>query len=205
MAEELRRALVLHTPGSRAALRGSLASGADDAYSDIDLVWTVPDASFESSVAGVADALAPVAPVESLRRDPDLARSAGRRLFFVTFEGLPLFWRLDLDIRTRSAGDDPEYGLDDPAGRDEEGWSPAASALANAVAAVKALLRDRPDTARALLERGLRRVGAPAGVTGRWREDVLRLAAAATDHEPGTAPLARRVARLAATACPEER
>ncbi|NUP37764.1 MAG: hypothetical protein HOY76_12295, partial [Streptomyces sp.] len=77
-------------------------------------------------------------------------------------------------------------------------WSPAASALANAVAVVKAVRRSRPDTARGLLQRGLRRVGAEPVVTGVWRTDVARLVAAAVAAEPGQQRLAAAVDALAA-------
>ncbi|WP_328537180.1 nucleotidyltransferase domain-containing protein [Streptomyces sp. NBC_00344] len=196
LAQRLIDALTAQCPGSRAGLRGSLARGTADAYSDIDLAWTVPDAEFDACAAGAGACLARVREVASLRSDPDLQRSRGRRLLFVAFRDLPLFWRLDLEISAESAAGDPDHDRGNPQARGDD-WSPAASALANAVAAVKAVLRHQPDTARGLLERGLRRVGAPGAVSGRWPEDVARLARAAAGLEPEQRPLADRVVRLA--------
>ncbi|WP_406380812.1 hypothetical protein [Streptomyces sp. NBC_01618] len=85
---------------------------------------------------------------------------------------------------------------DDTAARGDE-WSRPASALANAVAATKAVLRGQPQTARGLLERGFRRIDAPDRGTGQWFADIRRLAEAAADREPGLRPLADRVVRLA--------
>ncbi len=207
LARQLMNTLEAEFPGSVAELRGSLASGAADPYSDIDLAWTVPDADFDACLAGVEACLGRVRDVASLRSDPDLQRSRKRRLLFVAFRDLPLFWRLDLEISARSVAGDPAYDRDNPAARGDD-WSAAASALANAVAVVKAVLRQRPDVAAGLLERGLRRVGvagdaaadaAEAGTaSGRWQAGVVRLADAAVRHEPAQRPLADRVRRLAA-------
>jgi hypothetical protein len=40
-----------------------------------------------------------VTAVLSLRTDPELARSARRRLVFARLAGMPLFWRVDIDTR----------------------------------------------------------------------------------------------------------
>lgn len=37
-------------PDSTAQLRGSLAEGREDAYSDIDIFWEIPDELFQTSV-----------------------------------------------------------------------------------------------------------------------------------------------------------
>ena len=100
--EQITRALAHATKGSEVGLRGSLAVGAADAYSDIDLCWVVPDVQFETAVASVGYALARVERVVSLRLDPDYARSDRRRLIFARLAGMPLFWRVDLDIRAAS-------------------------------------------------------------------------------------------------------
>ncbi|MET9531457.1 nucleotidyltransferase domain-containing protein [Streptomyces sp. NPDC006649] len=208
-AQELRIALAAQCPGSVAVLRGSLARGTADAYSDIDLAWTVPDAQFEACVAAVEACLGAVRPVVSLRSDPDFQRSCSRRLLFLAFRDMPLFWRLDLEVAAVSdeqagpAGAGPGGGPHPPDGgspavvRDPE-WSLAASALANGVAVVKAVLRGQQEVAAELLERGLRRVGASGSASGRWRADVARLADAAARHEPAQRPLADQVRRLAA-------
>ncbi|MFJ5722749.1 nucleotidyltransferase domain-containing protein [Streptomyces sp. NPDC093149] len=195
-AQALLHALATHCPGSRAELKGSLARGTADAYSDIDLVWTVPDDRFDACVAAAVEVLEAVRPLDSLRTDPELRNSRERRLLFAAFRGLPLFWRVDLEIGVASVAR--------PAGHDRDGlttddddWSRPASALANAVAATKAVLRGQPQTARDLLERGYRRIDAPDAVTGRWCADIGRLAEAAADREPGLRSLADRVMRLA--------
>ena len=99
-------------------------------------------------------ALDRVAPVASLRSDPLWQRSAKRRLFFVRFRDAPLFWRLDLDVFARSVGRDPAYDAANPLARGDD-WSPTESALANAVAALKAHARDRPADVEGLLRSGL--------------------------------------------------
>lgn len=96
------------------------------------------------------------------------------------------------------AGGDRAQDGGSPAAVWDPEWSLAASALANAVAVVKAVLRGQPDVAAGLLERGLRRVGASGSASGRWRADVVRLADAAAQHEPAQRPLADQVKRLAA-------
>ncbi|MEU8696880.1 hypothetical protein AB0C61_04215 [Streptomyces sp. NPDC048680] len=196
LARELLRALRSHCAGSLAEPRGSLARGTADAYSDIDLLWTVPDGRFDACVAAVPDLLGAVRGVASLRVDPELGNSRKRRLLYVDFDRLPLFWRLDLEIVALSVAGRPGYDQDNPAAcRDD--WSRPASALANAVAAVKAVLRGRPETARGLLERGFARIGAVDTVTGDWFADITRLAEAAAAIEPARRPLAERVVRLA--------
>ncbi|WP_328330234.1 MULTISPECIES: nucleotidyltransferase domain-containing protein [unclassified Streptomyces] len=214
-SQELRDALVAQCPGSVAELRGSLARGTADSYSDIDLAWTVPDAQFETCVAAVGPCLGAVRAVVSLRSDPDSQRYSQRpcrrRLLFLAFRDMPLFWRLDLEIAAVSdesagpggvvgagAGGDRAQDGGSPAAVWDPEWSLAASALANAVAVVKAVLRGQPDVAAGLLERGLRRVGASGSASGRWRADVVRLADAAAQHEPAQRPLADQVKRLAA-------
>lgn len=195
LAREAVAALGAHCPGSYAELRGSLARGTADAYSDIDVAWTVPDDRFVQCVADAGDVLGTVRGIGSLRTDPDLRHSRERWLLFVDFNGLPLFWRLDLEITARSAVGRPARDQALPPAPDDD-WSRAASALANAVAAVKAVLRGQPREARGLLERGFARIGAPDTVTGDWADDIGRLAGAAAAREPARGPLADRVRRL---------
>ncbi|MFE6766691.1 hypothetical protein [Streptomyces sp. NPDC057689] len=198
LAVAVRAALEYHCPGSRTELRGSLARGTADAFSDIDVDWTVPDSLFPDCLTGVAEALGTVRPVESLRCDPDFYRSDRRRLLFVRFTGVSLFWRLDVDVRTESVAEDPHYDVRNPAARarDDE-WSPAASALANAVSVIKAVARSRADEAHGLLNRGFARIDEDDGATGDWFGDVTRLARAAARHDSALADLAARVEELA--------
>ncbi|MFJ7197165.1 MULTISPECIES: nucleotidyltransferase domain-containing protein [unclassified Streptomyces] len=191
-ARELMRALTAHCPGSRVELRGSLARGTADPYSDIDLAWTVPGDRFDDCLAAVREVLEAVRPLDSLRTDPESRDSRERRLVFAAFRGLPLFWRVDLEIVASPAAD----GRGHVAAHGDD-WSPYASALANAVAATKAVLRGQPENARGLLERGFRRIDAPDRLSGQWSADIRRLAGTAADREPGLRPLADRVLRLA--------
>jgi predicted nucleotidyltransferase len=181
---EIRAALAAGCPGSRVELRGSLADGTADVYSDIDLAWTVPDERFGAAVASVPGVLGGLRPLESVRSDPDFQRSSKRRLLFVLFADLPLFWRLDLEIWAASAEGDT---TDEPgaAGTD---WSLPASALANAVAAVKAVRRGRFEDARGLVDRGFARIGSDDRASGDWAADIERLAGQAASPEVGGLP-----------------
>jgi len=144
-------------PGSHALLRGSLAANTADQYSDIDVLWEVPDSDFQRCVASLEQNLSRVHPVASLRSVPDFQNSEKRRLIFVRFESIPLFWRLDLDIFAQSIHRDPEYDLNNPNARGSE-WSLTESALMNGVAAVKAHLRGKDAEAKQLLVRAYTRV-----------------------------------------------
>ena len=106
LAELLRDALLNACPDSQVLLRGSLATGTADEYSDVDLAWIVPDDGVGPCVARLPAVLSSVAPVVSVRSDPDFQRSRWRRLIFVRFGGLPPFWRLDLEIRAVSRSGD---------------------------------------------------------------------------------------------------
>lgn len=57
LVSELRAALEAEVPGSRTSLRGSLASGMADPYSDIDACWVVPDDKFVLAVESVSNAV----------------------------------------------------------------------------------------------------------------------------------------------------
>ena len=180
-------------PGSDVALRGSLATGAADEFSDIDLRWEVPVDDVEMAVAAVPNALSGVAPVVSIRADPDLPDWAHNRLLFVRLAGLPLFWRVDLEVQASFA--DPAE-VTDPTPATAE-WSSAASALANAVAVIKAVLRGQFDFARGLLERGFERIGATYHPQESWLSSVVRLTNAAADSDPYVADVAAEVEALA--------
>jgi hypothetical protein len=195
LVKGLRQQLGAAAPGSEVAPRGSLATGTADQYSDIDLLWEIPDDRFTSCVSQIDVILAGVAPITLLRSDPDFQNSDRRRLFFVWFDGYPLFWQLDLEIFARSVHRDPAYDLLNPHARGST-WSAAASALANAVAAIKACLRQRPDTAKELLERAFLRLGS-APLDGDISMLVRRLAHLAGQADPACRGLATRVLALA--------
>ena len=57
LAAEVCTALERCCPGSAAELTGSLASGAADIFSDIDIAWVVPDAWFPDCLARAVGAL----------------------------------------------------------------------------------------------------------------------------------------------------
>ena len=142
VADLLTELVAAAIPGSMALPRGSLTEGRADSYSDIDLLWDVPDADFSVAIAELPVTLSHVRPVASLRFDPDFQHSARRRLAFIRFAGVPLFWRVDLDIFAHSVDRDPDYDRDNPSARGTC-WSFAESSLANAIAAIKALHRGR--------------------------------------------------------------
>ncbi len=192
LATDLRSALAASCPGSWVTLRGSLAAGTADEYSDIDLLWVVPDAALPRCVETVGTILAPVATPLSVRSDPDFQRSEHRRLLFVRFAGLPLFWRLDLEVRaaSRAADEDIEAARGDD-------WSLPESAAMNAIAAVKAVRRARPEIADALLARGFERIAA-TDPGGSWSARVGALADASAEREPRLRELAADIHRLVA-------
>ena len=195
LAEKVLDSLRHASQGSRAEFRGSLAQATADQYSDIDVRWVVPDADFPRCVAIVRSILDGVRPVESLRSDPDFQNPRKRRLFFVRFGDTPLFWRLDLEVFAGSIGGDETYDVDNPNARGSD-WSAAESALANAVAAIKAHLRQDDREARSLLTRDYQRVGLSVPdleLSGL----VLDLVDQITGLDPKTAAFARKVEELA--------
>ncbi|HEY3712324.1 MAG TPA: hypothetical protein VGL64_23310 [Amycolatopsis sp.] len=129
-------ALTAAIPGARAGLLGSLAAGTADACSDIDVEWVVPDGRLTAGAAQTRSVLERVRPFAALRTSPDFLHSPVRRLLFVRFTGVPLF------------------------------WSRPASAPANALGAVKALARGRFEDARGLLDRGFARIDVADSASG---------------------------------------
>jgi hypothetical protein len=194
LVADLFEQLAAAIPGSTVLLRGSLAEGRADQYSDIDLLWDVPDVAFAGAIANLPVFLAHVRPVASLRFDPDFQHSAKRRLAFVRFAGMPLFWRVDLDVFARSIGRDPNYDRDNPSARGTS-VSLAESILANGVAAIKAQRRGRDIEAAELLARAEARAGvASSAVDLQSRIGLLVDAVGAKD--PTMAPLAADIRRL---------
>jgi predicted nucleotidyltransferase len=186
--------LAVAVPDSVVLLRGSLAEGRADPYSDIDLLWDVPDADFSAAIAELPVTLSHVRPVASLRFDPDFQHSTRRRLAFIRFAGVPLFWRVDLDIFARSVGRDPDFDRDNPSARGT-GWSFTESSLANAIAAIKSLHRGRDTEADELLARAEARVGiASPAVDPQSRIGLLIDTVAAKD--PAMASLAVEIRYL---------
>ncbi len=185
-------------PDSDVLLRGSLAEHRADFYSDIDLLWEVPDAHFAQILADLPAVLERVQPLASLRFDPDFQRSGKRRLAFARFANVPLFWRVDLDIFAASVGRDPDYDRNNAASCGSD-WSLTESALMNAIAAVRAHLRGRDEEARGFLTRAETRVGvAPSPLELRHR--IERLLAVVTDMEPPLEPFTAEIRVLVADA-----
>jgi hypothetical protein len=182
-ADHIRSVLAEAIPGSSAELRGSLASGNADIYSDVDVGWVVPDEEFGAALGCVFAALATVVPLASLRTDPDNQRSSHSRRLFVRFAGVPLLWRLDLEVWAESVA----YTMsadDDPSARGDE-WCPYESALMNALGAIKQVLRGKPEVAQEGLTRGFERVNADRRADLSTRDRVIELAnlvAAARPH-----------------------
>ena len=198
LAEGIVERLAAAAPGSEAVLWGSLAEQRADQYSDIDVLWDVPDALFGTCVATVRDILSTLHPVESFRSDPEWQNADKRRLFFVRFAAVPLFWRLDLDVYARSIYRDHTYDAGNPRARAYD-WSWTESALANGVAAVKACLRHDEGEARVLLERAYRRVGL-AMPQGEVRDLILNLATEVEHMDAQTTGFAQRLTQLVADA-----
>ena len=133
------------------------------------------------------------AAVLALRTDPDYSCSAARRVVFARLYGLPLFWRVDVDIRAGAAAADDRYDAGTPAARSDAGWWAAASAIENVVAALKAAARGQADTAEDLLRRGCARIGHDPGPATDLAAAVTGLADACAAREPG---LTRMTAEL---------
>lgn len=190
VVERLGQALFATAPTAKVAVRGSLANGTADHLSDIDLLMTVHGNDFERCLLEVPAAVARVEPVRLFRIDPETLRSPARRLIYVLFRELPLFWRLDLEV----TADPPPRAATDS----DVPWSLPASALMNAVAAIKALARGDEATAAGLLERGFSRLDLPLG-EGPLAKLVLDLAAACAEREPPIGDIAAEVAAVCAS------
>jgi predicted nucleotidyltransferase len=194
LARRILAALESAIPGSTAQLRGSLAEGRADQYSDIDVCWEVPDELFQASVERLPKILSRVHPLESLRSSPDFQNSDRRRLIFVQFEGLPLFWRVDVDIFAQSIHRDPEHDVHNEFAKGDD-WSLTHSALMNVIGAVKALLRNEEEAAKQLLIRAFERVGL-AVPEATSQELILKLTESVAEMDPTKAELARKIEKL---------
>jgi len=192
VADHLRE-LMSAFAGSAALLRVSLAEGRADLYSDTDLLWDVSDNAFSAALAALPVILEGVRPVASLRFDPDFQHSAKRRLAF-RFAGVPLFWRVDLDVLAHSVDRDPDYDRDRPSARGTS-WSLTESSLANAVAAIKAERRGLDNEAAEILARAEARIGIPSPAVN-LRNRIGRLVHAVAAKDPTTASLAAAIDHL---------
>jgi predicted nucleotidyltransferase len=159
-ADAVTRALEEAVADSAAGLRGSLARGTSDAYSDIDVFWELPDSQFHDAIDDLSVILVAVGPIESIRVDPLLQNSDKRQLIFVQFADLPLYWRVDIEVFAASIERDDAYDLDNIEARGDR-WSLTHSALANGVAALKSLLRGDPERAHESLRSAYARIDQP--------------------------------------------
>ena len=194
LVDRLLQQLPNAAPGSAIFLRGSLAERRADQYSDIDILWDVPDHLFGRCVTQMPAIISAVHPIESVRSDPDFQNSDRRRLFFIRFADVPLFWRLDLDVMATSIGRNRSYDVDNLRARGSA-WSLTESALANAVAAIKAHLRHQPPIADELLARAYQRVNLtepPLDLMAR----VLNLADAIAKIDPQTTVFTQHIRDL---------
>ena len=160
LANAVTRALEEAIVDSAAGLRGSLARGTSDPYSDIDVFWELLDSLFHGAIDDLPEILASVGPIESTRADPLLQNSDKRQLLFVQFADVPLYWRVDIEVFAVSIGRDDAYDLDNIDARGDH-WSLTHSALANGVAALKSLLRGDTERARESLRNAYARIDQP--------------------------------------------
>lgn len=193
VANQLIHSLQNFVTDSTACLRGSLERGTADAYSDIDLLWEVDDAQFPFALNHLRDTLSAVRPIRSLRIDPEFRNSLRHRVVFIRFEELPLFWRVDLEIFAKSVNRNPD--CDPRSGDFPPDWSLAESALANAIAAIKACKRNNAEMAQQLLERAFSRVGLHLA-TANVRDALLQLTARAREIDPSMISLADDIEQL---------
>ena len=159
----------------------------------------VGDETFTAAVSAAAGLAARLPSVQTVRIDPGLARSDRRRLVFVRLAGVPLFWRVDLDVRVRSVAADDSYDDGNPAARDATGWSPPASAMENAIAAIKSGVRGRTDVTSGLLSRGYQRIGLVPPPDTSLSGLVTELAESCARLEPGLTSMAGEVREVAET------
>lgn len=182
--------------GSRASLRGSLAENRADIYSDIDILWEVPDDEFSACLIMLEKILDEVEAVESMRSDPDYYYSTKRRLIFVRFTNMPVFWRLDLAIFAVSLKGDQSFDENNPSVRGGwENWSLPESALMNVIAAIKAIKRGQPSMGQELLNRAYSRLSLKICQTG-FTEQIYNLLDLVKKLEPDLEMLTQKVRDL---------
>ena len=191
LADAVTRALEAAESGSRAGLRGSLARGQADPYSDIDTFWELPDARFHPAIDDLAETLSRVGEIDAIRSDPLLQSSDKRRLLFVQFADVPLYWRVDIEVFAASIGMDASYDLDNPGARGDD-WSLTHSALMNGVAALKLLLRGDEEGASESLRSAFDRVDLAVPDEPPW-DQIITLAEVVGRLDLDQAELVRRV------------
>jgi predicted nucleotidyltransferase len=194
LAERIRGRLAEAVPGSASEVQGSLARGGADPYSDIDVLWEIPDDRFDWCLRGLQGTLSGLHPLESLRIDPEFQDSRKRRRVHVRFEGFPLFWQCDIEIICQSIRRDLSFDVGNPSARGPD-RSAGESMLMGTVAAMRAYLRGEQSLAQELLDRALARMGMSApDVQG--SNPMLSLVGEVERRYPQLEPLAERVRGL---------
>jgi len=194
LADRILSRLTEAAPESEALLRGSLAEARADRYSDIDVLWEIPDAGFQSCVDNIAAILSRIQSIDSVRSAPDFQNSRKRRLLFIRFEAVPLFWQLNLEVFAKSIQKDQSYDVNNPDARGSEGPL-SESVLANVIATAKAHLRRDDAEALSLLMRAYQRLGLPVPEYElKWL--ILRLINSVRIIDPQTNFLARKIENL---------
>ena len=186
IAHRIVECLNLAVPNSSACLRGSLADGRPDEYSDIDVLWVVDDLA-AITVSRVREILSQAGEIVSLQVDPEVQRSPRHRLIFVRFATLPLFWRIELKISSRT--DARSVSKAKSTSELVPDWSVAESAIANAVGAIKAWQRGMESLARRYLESALDKLECEMA-SPNARDCLIQLSKRATQLEPHVAPFA---------------
>jgi hypothetical protein len=148
-------------PGSASEVQGSLARGGADRYSDIDMLWEIPDDQFDWCLRGLQGALSGLYPLESLRFDPEFQDSRKRRRVHVRFEGFSLFWQCDIEIMCQSLRRDLSFDVGNPSARGPD-RSAGETILMATVAAMRAYLRGKQTVAQDLLGKAQARMGMSA-------------------------------------------
>jgi predicted nucleotidyltransferase len=194
LAERIRGRLAEAVPGSASEVQGSLARGSADLYSDIDVLWEIPDDQFDWSLRGLQGTLSGLHPLESLRIDPEFQDSRKRRRVHVRFQGFPLFWQCDIEILCQSIRRDLSYDVGNPSARGPD-RSAGESMLMGTVAAMRAYLRGQQSLAQELLDKALARMGMSApDVQG--SNPMLALVGEVERRYPQLEPVAERVRGL---------
>jgi predicted nucleotidyltransferase len=161
LAERIRGRLAEAMPGSASEVQGSLARGSADLYSDIDVLWEIPDDQFDWCLRGLQGYLSGLHPLESLRMDPEFQDSRKRRRVHVRFEGFPLFWQCDIEIMSQSIRRDLTFDVGNPSARGPD-RSAGETMLMGTVAAMRAYLRGKQSEAQELLGKAMARMGMTA-------------------------------------------
>lgn len=173
-------------------LRGSLARGTDDIYSDIDLSAIVNPGALDCCLGEIRPVLEAQGRLLSFRYDPEWRHHRERRVLFVAYANLPLFWRIDLDICTPLGETAEAQGLTEVAD-----WSFTESAIWNGVGALKAWARGNSVAAEEMLDRAFARANVTVA-EGSVPQRIADLASAVMARDGQLAELALKLHEAAA-------